>query len=140
MFTRNRNRVRVTPSGVSRTQQHFKSMQDVNNIVSRCMRGDMSGLKAHGICDDISNLPDNLHELLTARIDNHHFINSVFDKLPEEVRVKYKTPSDFLVALGDPTNRQTFEHFGIFKKMDKTSVPVTPVPSTPEPPSPSAEG
>lgn len=137
MFTRKRKRVRVTPKGVTRTQQHFKVHQDVNNIVARCMRGDMSGLKSHGINDDVSNLPDNLHDLLIQRSENSNFLESVFDKIPEDVRKIYKTPSEFLSALSDEGNRPVFERFGIFKKKNATSVPVT---SSPDNSSPSTEG
>lgn len=121
MFTRDRNRVRMTPVGVSRTEQKWRDRQNVNSIVARCLRGDTSGLKQCGFqYADLTEMPKSLQEMLNRRMN----ADSVFDSLPEEAKERYQTPSRFVNALNDENERPFFEKFGLLKKSEPTPDPV----------------
>lgn len=112
-FARKRKRVRFAPVGASLTEQHFRDRQDVNSIVERCLRGDTSGLRACGVNADISYVATDLQTMLNNRIE----ADMAFDSLPTAVKEKFKTPSDFLAACSDESNRQLFDELGLLVKV-----------------------
>lgn len=121
MFKRARNRVSVTPVGVSLTEQKWRDRQDVNSIVARCLRGDNSGLKTCGFqFADVSDIPKTLQEMLNSRIE----ADRAFDDLPLEAKEHYGTPARFVSALSDENERPFFEKFGLLKKPVETPSPV----------------
>ena len=118
MFNRTRKRVRVAPEGASLTEQKWRDRQDVNSIVSRCLRGDTSGLKTCGFqFADVSEIPQTLQDMLNCRIES----DRIFDQLPEDARTRYVTPTRFLAALYDENERPFFEKFGLLKKSEPES-------------------
>ena len=133
MFKRTRNRVRVAPLGASLTEQKWRERQDVNNIVERCLRGDTSGLKTCGFqFADVADMPKTLQDMLNQRLS----ADAVFDSLPTEAKEHYVTPSRFIKALSDESERSHFEKFGLLKKPEPKADPVkveviNPSPVTP---------
>lgn len=121
MFKRARKRVKVTPRGVSLTEQKWKERQDVNSIVARCLRGDTSGLKTCGFqYADISDMPKTLQEFMNRNIS----ANAAFDSLPIEAREHYLTPTRFIQALSDENEIANFRKFGLLKEEVKEPTPV----------------
>lgn len=114
-FTRLRRRVRVAPKGASRTEQHWRDKQDVNAIVARCMRGDYSDLRNSGLYEDISDMPEDLHGLLNSKIR----AEQIFDALPDAVKEKYRTPSEFVAACHDERERENLKSFNLLEKVQK---------------------
>lgn len=114
-FTRFRRRVRFAPKGASRTEQHWRDKQDVNAIVARCMRGDYSDLRNSGLYEDISDMPDDLHGLLNSKIRSEQ----IFDALPDVVKEKYKTPSEFVAACHDERERENLKSFNLLEKIQE---------------------
>lgn len=132
MFTRKRNRVRVAPIGASLTEQKWRERQDVNNIVERCLRGDTSGLKTCGFqYADVADMPKTLQEMLNQRLS----ADAVFDSLPSDAKEHYVTPSRFIKALSDESERSYFEKFGLLKKPEPKPDPVKVEVINPNPPS-----
>lgn len=121
MFARTRIRVQTHTSGVSLTEQKWRDRQDVNSIVARCLRGDTSGLKTCGFnYADISSTPDTLQEFLNSRIQAERY----YDSLPSEAKKRWKTPSDFVEACSNETEREYFERFGLLKAKEVDDSPV----------------
>lgn len=121
MFKRDRKRVLARTDGASKTEQKWRDRQDVNSIVARCLRGDNSGLKTCGFnFADISEMPSDLQSALNRKIE----MEKVFDTLPEEAKKRWKTPSEFISAIGNENEKPFFEKFGLLKTPEKALEPV----------------
>lgn len=116
MFKRIRRKITVAPVGATKTEQKWRDRQDVNSIVARCLRGDTSGLVQCGMnYADLTVMPSSLQELLNQRIS----AEASFDSLPEEAKAHYVTPSNFVNAIGNDSERANLERFGLLKPLEK---------------------
>lgn len=121
-FVRKRNRVRVAPRGATRTEQHWKSLCSIDNMVKRYISGDKSVVRKCHFAD-VSELPDNLHQFLAFNFN----VAEAFDTLDESVRAKFSTPSELLAALEARTDEDLFRKVGILKPLE---IPASPPPVT----------
>lgn len=109
----------------SRTQQQFKQMSDVNNIVKKYKRvlgpKYMQVLQANvsRIYDDVSQIPD-----LRGAIDQLRHAEDVFLKIPAKVREKFDNdPVKFVSFVCDPANQDELVVLGLAeKKKDQKDV------------------
>lgn len=110
MFRRpNSHKVLTRPIGASKTESHWKDYQDINNIISRVMRGDSSAIRRGAVHADISEMPDNLQDALNQQIDAAY----AYDALPDEVKAKYPTAEAFYAACNDPSQKEELTKLGL---------------------------
>jgi len=115
--------------GPSVTQQHFKEVCDINNVVARY-------LKQGGI--PIPSAEPRYLDLSTAPQDYQSALNTVvavrghFDALPAKVRERFNgNPEDFLKFVADPKNRPELVNMGLAEPKAPNPTP-PPTNSPPE--------
>jgi len=127
------NRVRKTQpiycGGPSVTQQSFKELCDINNVVARYR--DLGGIP-------VPALPPRYLDLSTAPADYQSALNTViavrghFDALPARVRQRFSgDPVAFLEFVGNPENRPELVAMGLAPQIEGNPTP-PPTNSSPE--------
>ena len=112
MFTRERKRVISKQGGVTKCQRHLAGLCDVNNIVARAMRGDVSMIRSGGQYADLSNMPADLHSALNLG----KAAEAAWSSLPDDLKKIYATPEALLHAIQDDSQREVFERNGMLEK------------------------
>lgn len=119
-------RVATVNEEPTRTQQQWKDMVNVNNIMAKYKRtGSISHLRnvQNGVYADLTTIPDYMSALMTV-----HQAREAFESLPALVREKFKhDPAQLIDYLKDPKNKDEAIELGLVKKPVVTPTP----PSTP---------
>ena len=76
----------------------FRDSCDINLLVARFKGGDISAININKSLSggDISNIPQNVHEL-NDRIRSG---NEIFESMPDDIKTKFNNASDFYNAIG----------------------------------------
>lgn len=93
----------------TKTQQHLKKFTDINYMIQRALGGDSSVYRPGGVSADISQVPDDLQEILNLQIR----ARDSYENLSADVRKKYPTPEDFFAACHDPEQRDALVKLGV---------------------------
>lgn len=130
MFSRSVHRkVLMRPQGASKTEPHWQKYQDINNIISRVMRGDSSVIRHGAVHADVSEMPDTLQDALNQQKEAAY----AYDALPDAVKAKYPTAEAFYAACQDPSKKEELSKLGLLNVPEDTKPvevkivnPVTP--------------
>lgn len=118
----------------SRTQQHFKEGQDINNIVGRYDKRQFerylrSGVKFSEQIQDLSDLPD--YEQMHQKVAS---ATQAFENLPSVLRNRFQNePQQLLNFIRDPKNYDEGVSLGLFQPKPTPPPTATPHPPTPTP-------
>lgn len=110
----------VSDFGPTKCQVHLAKMQNINNMIARVTAGDMSAIR-RGSFMDVSDVPDNLQEILNVQVRAMESYNA----LPDAVRRRWASPAAFLAALDDPETKKEFVKLGLaFERMPEGPIEV----------------
>lgn len=108
--------------GISLTDQSYKDDCDINTLLERFTKGDMSVVRNRGVFADVSKLGDFQHNLETIRQAQRDF-----DSLPSSVRERFgHDPAALVEFLSNPENDAEAVKLGL-KEYREVVKPVEPV-------------
>lgn len=105
--------------GESKTQQQFRNVNDLNAILKNRHPQTVPMAQIEGMINDLTEQPGNL----TEQFEQHRQMADLYEKIPYEIRSKFRSPEEMFDFLGDKKNRPQAELWGLLKK------PVVPEPT-----------
>lgn len=94
----------------SAVQPQFKDSCDINQMIARLARGDLSVLKSTGVYYDITNIPTDLQSSLNLQIQVRDFWNADEN---DALRKRFVVPENLIDFLSDSKNREEAIQLGI---------------------------